>query len=564
MSKRRRLGSLFLKLMFLIVFLPATGFAQGQERIIDKLSWRTEPIKILKLKTKGKIIELRKKFSEEDDWLKGLTFTVENISNKAIARIELDLAFPRPEGSSEEIGTYVVPMNYGLDPSDPAFTEEKLVLPGDSVEVKLLEVNLPFIKTDLENLSYPKRITHAQIRVDSVTFVDGTQWAGDVMLYPDPNNPMRKFNPQIPDLRQAPEVSKPPRTGRQFPGKSRLFGFLNASFSRAHAPAVMNGTKSSFANLWSIQDPTLPCNAVFVANQSHSCGPVGEGCTYTKPAFDNRIELMGLINARIGVSQARCEYSDGTLCAPNPIVIDSRLPCAARFAGCGGPLAPLRKRSAEDPSPMLADPYCCNPEASRECRDSGGEWSDLTCTCISPIVIDVAGNGFNLTNADNGVMFDIIGNGVADQISWTADNSDDAWLALDRNGNAMIDDGTELFGSSSPQPYLTPGESKNGFRALALFDRTDFGGNNDGQIDLRDAIFSSLKLWQDHNHNGVSEAEELQSLSTSVIRVIELRYRESRRHDENGNWFRYRAKVRDARGAQVGRWAWDVFLRKVH
>ncbi|MFN2510190.1 MAG: hypothetical protein ABR568_01955 [Pyrinomonadaceae bacterium] len=128
----------------------------------------------------------------------------------------------------------------------------------------------------------------------------------------------------------------------------------------------------------------------------------------------------------------------------------------------------------------------------------------------------------------------------------------------------MVDDGTELFGSSSLQPYLTPGESKNGFRALALFDKTDFGGNNDGQIDEKDSVFSSLKLWQDRNHNGVSEAEELQSLSNSVIRVIETRYRESRRQDGNGNWFRYRAKVRDARGAQVGRWAWDVFLHRVH
>lgn len=68
---------------------------------------------------------------------------------------------------------------------------------------------------------------------------------------------------------------------------------------------------------------------------------------------------MGLINARIGVSQARCEYSDGTLCAPNPIPIDSRLPCAARFAGCVGPVA-LRKGSAENPSPLLPISGCCD------------------------------------------------------------------------------------------------------------------------------------------------------------------------------------------------------------
>jgi hypothetical protein len=65
----------------------------------------------------------------------------------------------------------------------------------------------------------------------------------------------------------------------------------------------------------------------------------------------------------------------------------------------------------------------------------------------------------------------------------------------------------------------------------------------------------------DRNHNGYSEAAELQNVSASAIRIIELKYKESRRKDANGNWFRYRA-VTDANGTQAGRWAWDVFLQK--
>jgi hypothetical protein len=108
------------------------------------------------------------------------------------------------------------------------------------------------------------------------------------------------------------------------------------------------------------------------------------------------------------------------------------------------------------------------------------------------------------------------------------------------------------------------GESKNGFRALAVFDESQHGGNGDGKIDNNDAIFSHLKLWQDLNHNGFSEVGELRSLSLADITGIELSHKESRRKDANGNWFRYRARVRDAHGVPLGRWAWDVFLQKPH
>lgn len=186
----------------------------------------------------------------------------------------------------------------------------------------------------------------------------------------------------------------------------------------------------------------------------------------------------------------------------------------------------------------------------------GGE--GVCCWYNSPIVLDIDGNGFNMTSNENGVRFDVSGRGYATRTSWTAPNSDDAWLVLDRNENGRIDDGQEMFGDACPQPA---GQApRNGFSALAMFDQASFGGNGDGKITRRDSVFKKLRLWQDRNHNGISEAEELSSLPALDVVAIRLDYQESRRTDIHGNKFKYWAKVRDRADARVGRRAWDVFL----
>ena len=160
---------------------------------------------------------------------------------------------------------------------------------------------------------------------------------------------------------------------------------------------------------------------------------------------------------------------------------------------CGYAPGPLGKSLGKDISPRSEG--CCDPMEAFNCMNGGGNWYESICACLSPIVIDVAGNGFNLTSASSGVLFDAARIGFREQISWTAPDSDDAWLTLDRNENGLIDDGKELFGSVTPQAATSPGEGKNGFRALAMYDKAKLGGNADGLIDRRDRVFYDLLLW---------------------------------------------------------------------
>lgn len=184
----------------------------------------------------------------------------------------------------------------------------------------------------------------------------------------------------------------------------------------------------------------------------------------------------------------------------------------------------------------------------------------------SPVIIDTEGEGFHLTSAENGVTFDIRGDGHPLKVAWTAPGSHNAFLVLDRTGDGLITSGKELFGNFTAQPASN---QPNGFLALAEFDKPQNGGNGDGVIDERDTVYSKLRLWIDENHDGVCQPNELHTLSELGVLSLSLNYFQAQRVDQFGNQFRYKAKVNPNRhdrrdeASAVGRWSYDVFLTTV-
>nr|WP_314868607.1 calcium-binding protein [uncultured Campylobacter sp.] len=136
-----------------------------------------------------------------------------------------------------------------------------------------------------------------------------------------------------------------------------------------------------------------------------------------------------------------------------------------------------------------------------------------------PLVVDLNGDGVKTINLNGAINFDLDSNGFKEATDWIS--SDDAFIAIDKNGNGKIDNGLELFGneikSNTATKYTNP-KAKNGFEALKEFD-----SNNDGIIDNNDKDFDKLLLWQDKNSNALTDEGELIKLKDK-IKSIDLNY----------------------------------------
>jgi hypothetical protein len=161
---------------------------QDQERLLEKQVHQKEPLRIKAIKGKKGDVNISKKFLDDNDWLKGLTFRLENISDKNIVFVRLEVEFPR----SDDVPPLVFDLQYGagLLPNDsPPANPVIPIKPGEDVVLSLSDADYEALQHLLGGLKYPQSIKHAILDINMVIFDDGIMWNIGRLMKRDPNNP---------------------------------------------------------------------------------------------------------------------------------------------------------------------------------------------------------------------------------------------------------------------------------------------------------------------------------------------------------------------------------------
>ena len=171
------------------------------------------------------------------------------------------------------------------------------------------------------------------------------------------------------------------------------------------------------------------------------------------------------------------------------------------------------------PVPLVRN-HCGEPVLSFTNHTPGSGTCSADCRCYlgvqsSPLVVDFKGQGVKFSRGlMDQVKFDM-GSGPDLLTPWVTNGSDVAFVALDVNGNGIIDSVHELFGDRTILPDGK--ERDNGFLALAYYD-----ANQDGVIDLADPIFNQLFIWNDKNVDAKTDEGELRRVSDAGLKQFSL------------------------------------------
>ena len=186
-----RKASLYLFLTVAFVLTAFTSaFPQDSKRSLIFDTLENDPVKIVGISFRGRSLADPASFSGDYDWLRKLTFTVKNVSDKNIVcfllRVDVDKQ-GLPKGLETVSGLFGVP--FGVM-SDDQFEKNKVLLaPGETTRILIRPVMIDNLQDHLFK-SDGGEISKAKVSFNMIMFEDRTAWNKGKTLVQNPNNPL--------------------------------------------------------------------------------------------------------------------------------------------------------------------------------------------------------------------------------------------------------------------------------------------------------------------------------------------------------------------------------------
>jgi hypothetical protein len=200
----------FLLVSALLFACSATIWAQTKDRLVQwpprpmgklesasegtKMSSVSEALEIVSLSIRGRPITIDKPFPADDDWLRGLTFKIKNISGQPIVGMRLYISFADSKYKEGFIGMsfeYGKGLSTGI-PSD----EQRTVLPGEDFELQFNDRQYERHKRFVSERSGGRSFSNVWIGWAQVKFLDESVWTNGCLPASDPRN---ACNPNFPE-----------------------------------------------------------------------------------------------------------------------------------------------------------------------------------------------------------------------------------------------------------------------------------------------------------------------------------------------------------------------------
>jgi hypothetical protein len=176
----KRFAAAFSCVALFFVIPIAVSAIQEQDRVVSKMWRKPAPLKLKVIKTRKGEFKPDQKILDGDDWFKGLSISLENVSGKTITYIGVGFLFPRDPEVFGKTPPLYHRLSYGHHPKAPAgalLNIPPLALrPGESITIALSDFDYSEITNNWRQLESNRSIKDIRLHLYEIFFDDGSGW----------------------------------------------------------------------------------------------------------------------------------------------------------------------------------------------------------------------------------------------------------------------------------------------------------------------------------------------------------------------------------------------------